>query len=258
MESVTFSTYQILINDQFVKPSDLNNIQQSFTYEKTYLASSIMTNDYLWIDFQYGKTYPRPDEIVDENTLKKQPNPRTSSQFEPNKQLFILIKFDESIIYISDSKKKKFINDLLIDKTQKEISIKALYKTIEEFYEQITKVNKIYFASVERNLFSSTGTIQKSLVDNYGMEEPEEFRVEAKFNVPIGNKIKNSISRLIKDRGEAKLKKVIIQGLDDQGFSHVFNEGNFINKVEVFADKNSEGLYNPLDIKDKLLERINE
>ncbi|MBR1980701.1 hypothetical protein, partial [Candidatus Proelusimicrobium excrementi] len=230
----------------------------SFVYNKTYLANVIKTQDYLWIDFQYGNTYPRPNEIVDENTLKKRPNPRTPSQFEPNKQLFVLIKFDESTLYISDSKKKKFITDLLIEKIQHDISIKAFYKTVEEFYEQVNKISTICFTSVKRNLFSSKGTIQNALMDNYGMEEPEEFSIQAKFNISIGTKIKNVVNKLLNERSTGKLKKIIIQGLDDQGFSHVFNEGNFINKIEIFADKNSEGLYNYLDIKDKLWDKINE
>lgn len=258
MDKVEFSNFQLLINHQFATKELFSEFTPSFSYtdETTYLGASLLTDKYLWLDFNYGKTYPRPNEIVDEKTLQKFPNPRSSSQFEPTKQLFVLILFDNGTILMSNLQKKKFVEKFLSNKLKKKVSIKGIFKDIEEFYQQIKIIDKIVFSSVQRNLFSSSGSVQQSLRDNYAMEEPEEFSIEAIFRTPLGTRIKNTIAKLLKDRSEAKLKKVIIQGLDDQGFSHVFNEGNFINKIEVFSEKNSESLFVPIKVKDALLEKI--
>ena len=259
LDKIESSNYQLLIDNKFPNKQTFESLESSFKYsdDNTYLGSSDLTDTYLWLEFSYGKTFPHPNEIYDEETSKKIPNPRLVSQFEPNKQLFVLILFEQGTIFISNQQKKKFIETFLSSKIKKKVSIKGVFKSLEEFYEQIKTIDKIIFSSVKRNLFSSTGSIQQFLQNEYAMEEPEEFSIEALFHIPLGVKIKNTIKKLLQDRSEAKLKKVIIQGLDDQGFEHIFNEGNFINKAEISTEKNSEGLFIPYKVRDLLLEKLN-
>lgn len=257
-DKIEFSTYQLLIDNQYPRKDMFSCLPQSISHsgDYIYLGETQLTDSYFWISFDYGKTYPRADEVIDEKTLQRTPNPRGSSQLEPNRQLFCLIAFDTGTLFLSSMQKKGFIEDFFKQYLQKDISVKNIFKTIEEFYQQISSIDTISFSSVKRDLFSGSGLIQQTLQDNYGMEEPEEFFIQAKYGTNLSAKIKNLITRLRKEKQDFKLTKLIIQGRDDQGFAKVFNEGNFINKIEVFPEKNSEGLYTAMKVRDLLLEKI--
>lgn len=259
-DKIEFSTFQLLVDDQIPLRKDFEKIPSSMEYRDDflYLGATVLTDQYLWLDFNYGKSFPRASDIVDENTLKKIPNPRGISQIEPNNQLFALLSFDTGILFLSSRKKKTFLETFLNKQIQKDISIKTIFKNIDDFYQQISSIRSISFTSVKRNLFSTTGTIQTSLQDNYGMEEPEEFSIEAKYHTSLNQRIKNTIGLLIKEKANNHLKKLIIQGRDDQGFSKIFNEGSFINTVEIYPSKNTNGLFTAIQVKDLLLEKIYE
>lgn len=263
MDKLEFSALQILVNDQIPTKDSFKDIESSFNIQEEndeflYMGASSLTDDYLWLDFDYGKSSPRPEEIIDERTLQKSPNPRSVSQIEPTQQLFALIHLASGRLFVSNLKKKAFIEGFLRQKTGHDISIKTIFKSLDDFYSQIQTIDKICFTSVKRNLFSGSGSIQQTLQDNYGMEEPEEFSVEAKFRKSLGTGIKNAINKLRQEKQNSYLKSVIIQGLDDQGFSHVFNEGEFTQKIEVCSQKNTDGLYVAIDVKDQLWKKINE
>lgn len=259
-DKIEFSTFQLLVDDQFPQKQNFSSLPTSIEYRDDflYLGASVLTDQYLWLDFNYGKSFPRASDIVDEETLKKTPNPRGVSQIEPNNQLFALLSFDTGILFLSSRKKKSFLETFLSTNIQKDISIKSIFKNIDEFYEQISSIHLISFTSVKRNLFSKSGTIQTMLQDNYGMEEPEEFSVEAKYRISINQRIKNAIGFLIQEKTDNHLKKLIIQGRDDQGFSKIFNEGAFINKIEIYPSKNANGLFTAIQVKDLLLDKIYE
>lgn len=263
MDKLEFSTLQILINNQLPTQKSFEEIESSFNYQEEkdeflYLGASDLTEQYLWVDFSFGKSSPRPQEIIDEKTFKKSPNPRSISQIEPTKQLFALIHFTTGRLFLSNIKKKTFIESFLRKRIKQDISIKTIFKSLDDFYKQIKIIDKIYFTSVERNLFSGMGDIQHSLQDNYGIEEPEEFSVEAKFHKSLGCRMKNSINKLQEEKQNGRLKSVIIQGLDDQGFSHVFNEGEFTQKIEISSQKDKDGLYVPIAVKDQLWKKISK
>lgn len=262
MDKLEFSTLQILVNNNIPTKKLFEEIEPSFHFQEEkddflYLGASSLTEEYLWLDFSFGKSYPRPQEIIDEKTFEKSPNPRSNSQIEPTKQLFVLIHFITGRLFISNIKKKGFVESFLRKKIKQDISIKTIFKSVDDFYKQISIVDKIYFTSVKRDLFTKTGYIQQNLQDNYGIEEPEEFSVEAKFNRKLGAGMRNTIDKLRREKQNSYIKSIIIQGLDDQGFSKVFNEGEFTQKIEISPRKNTEGLYVAVDVKDQLWKRIN-
>lgn len=139
------------------------------------------------------------------------------------------------------------------EKINKDISIKDIFKNIDEFYQEISKIDKICFTSRKRDLFSKFGRLETCLADNYGMEEPEEFSIQAKYGRSLTQKIKSSIANL---KQQENVQKLIIKGLDDQGFEKIFNEGNFIQKMPVRAEKGKNGLWSDIIVKSELIEKL--
>lgn len=86
------------------------------------------------------------------------------------------------------------------------------------------------------------------------MEEPIAFSVKAIFNVSIAQSIKNTINKLIDENKQGMLKKLIIQGLDDQGFIKVFNEDSFVQKIPIKSDTNDEGLIDVEIVKKTIID----
>lgn len=260
IEIIDFSTLQLFVSNNLPNRETFTGIESEFKYNNDdfYLINTELTDEYFWIAFKYGKSNPRPKEIINTINLELEPNPRGESQIEPRKQLFVLYDFTKQILYISDIRKKNFVEKILKEKTERDISLKTIFKDIESFYSEIKKIHKINFVSVQRNLFTSQSSLEQTLKDNYGIEEPEEFSLEAKFNIPLSQTIKKTINKLRGEKKDGHLKSLIIQGIDEQGFSTVFNEGTFINKIKLELARNDEGLFDDQCVKNKLMEKLYE
>lgn len=259
-DKLEFSSFQLYIDNNFAKKNDFIDLNDNFEYnidDRYYTINTELTDKYLYIYSFYGMLNPRPMDVYNTTSGLREENPRQENQVEQDKQFFACYDFSSYTLYLSNSKsQKKFLFKLLSEKLQKNIGIKSVFKNLDEFYNEITSISKIKFTSIKKDLFSSNGNLQQTLQDNYGMEEPEEFFVEARFNTPIRKTIKNTINRLRQQKGEGYLKKIIIQGLDDNGFSKVFNEETFVQKFEISAEKDEQQLFISDNIKELIMEKI--
>lgn len=256
-----FSSFYLSFDDRTPEKKDFECIGNQFNDKigKNYfLISTELTERYFWLSSRYDSKMPRPKFVVNVNDFSLAENPRKEDQIEPRKQFFCLYDFQNDVLYLSNSKSKGAFEEIIKKYVKSKITIKNIIKDIDEFYEQISSIQKICFSSTERNLFSSQGTLQQSLMDNYGMEEPELFSIEAIYKTPLSIKMKNTISFLRKQKECGGLKKIIIQGRDDQGFEKVFNEGSFIKKIciEYSEEEENTGMIDEDEIKNALLKRL--
>lgn len=259
-EEITFTVQHLLIDDEFPSRDEFKDIEKSFQYLKNGLANTIyytvyteLTSKYFWLDIRYGSPNPRPDKVLNISNLSDEENPRTNNMVEQKQQLFVLYDFKYGLLYLSSFKQKGFLVELLKEKIGKNVIIKDIYKSIDDFYKIISSIERISFTSLKRDLFSKFGGVNKILSDNYGMEEPEEFYIEAKYHRPINVAMKNVIKGLNEDKG---IDRIIIRGLDDQGFEKIFNSGTFVQKVSFSLDKNENGLWSGVVVKANLLDKL--
>ncbi|MBQ8785342.1 MAG: hypothetical protein IJZ59_04790 [Alphaproteobacteria bacterium] len=259
-EEINLTVQHLLIDDEIPSKNEFKSIEKTFPYIKQhpnnptyYTINTELTKKYFWLYARYGSPNPRPDNVLNIANFENEKNPRTENMVEQKQQLFVLYDLEDNLLYLSNIKQKGFIADLLKEKIEKEVSIKDIYKDIDEFYKIISSVEKISFTSVKRDLFSKFNNLNQVLADNYGMEEPEEFSIEAKYHRPLSQKIKNAINGLRNDEG---IDKVIIRGLDDQGFDKIFNSGTFVQKISFTLDKNENGLWSDIEVKAKILEKL--
>lgn len=256
-----FSSCYLSIGDRKPEKKDFEKIEQNFAEKigKNYfLISTELTNNFFWLSARYDSKMPRSDIVVNVIDFSLEDNPRKEDQVEPRKQFFSLYDFNKDVLYVSSLKNKSTFEEILKQYVAENISIKNIIKDIDEFYTQVSSIQKIYFSSVARDLFSSRGLLQQSLCDNYAMEEPECFSIEAIYKKSLDSKIKNVISCLRKQKSQGKLKKIIIQGKDDQGFEKIFNEGIFVNKINIdySSDGDDAGMIDEELIKNSLLRKL--
>ena len=121
---------------------------------------------------------------------------------------------------------------------------------------RIKQIDKITFSSLKRNLFSKDGFLQDNLKDNYCMEEPEEFTIEAVYKQNLSSKLRNTIAKIREEKQRNNIKKIIIQGLDDQGFTKIFNEGNFIDKIFIDLKPDETGMFNEKDVQSLIINKL--
>ena len=263
---MNFTSQELRFNDKFPQKGDFLffNTESDFCHNTSETSAyhtihTELTDDYFWFYSNYGHRNPRPKQVINITNGLAHENLRTAEEVEPTGQLFALYSFNNNILYISNAQRKGIIVDFLKDKLNIDnLIIKNIYVDRDAFVNKLNSLDKIRFTSRERNLFSGVNSIGGALKDNYGMEEPEKFTVYAEYKIPMSERLKNTISILNEHKKLGNIQNLVIIGRDDQGIEQVFNEEAFTQRVVVSVPENDEGLYDPEQVKNKLLEKLDE
>jgi hypothetical protein len=142
-------------------------------------------------------------------------NPRTKSQAELNKQLFCLYDFKQHTFYISDGRKKGFLEEYLKHKLSKDIVIKRFFKSPEEFIEYVKTIENISFTS-KNNLFSITNDMFSDPKDIFGLGQPENFKMDISYNGrKVTKNFKTKFLNLLSKKDNIEIQSLICIGKDD-------------------------------------------
>jgi len=266
-KGLQFSVNQIIIDgnpsqikDFEVLKDDLEITKIGEKEEILYVKKIIykkISNRFVEIYFQEGEKYPYPDEIFDTRKVKIGENPRPVEDIELSKQLFILIDLKTSRIFLSDQRKKEEVLDWLRRKINKHIIIKPLMGE-KEFLDKIKKIKEISF-SVESNLFSSTSTLSKALVDNiygYGAKTASLkllFERGTNMTTELLEKIKDIVGR------KEIYKNITIIGRTTENFESIFNVQEIIGKINILIlplEKTQK--FDDEEVYEKLVKKIEE
>lgn len=260
---VSFSSFQLLVGSNLPTKDFLESVFESnlinMEYEGAWhrIECEIIEDRFYWFYSNFGKVMPHRNIIIDTSTQQELQNPRTEEQIEPNDQFFAVYDSEASIFYISNLKKKSFITSFLKDFSDQEIFIKNIYKSIDEFLGIIKSLENIKFTG-ERDLFSRDGDLFTPLKNIFGYGEPEVFSIEAKYCTPMKDTLKREILRLAGYQGSGDLKTLVCIGKDEQGFETVFNTNNFINKISIQLQKDSQSLFLPEEVKEQVVKKLKE
>jgi hypothetical protein len=182
-------------------------------------------------------------------------NPRKKYQIELKNQFFGLYDFNNHILFLNNAKKKIFLQKLLEESIQKEVCIKNLYKTIDEFIEQIDQIDRIKLIAY-RDLFSCHSDLFNGTKDFFGFGEPEDFTIEAGYNRRKNFDIVERLKKFQQIKNDGCIRSLVCIGRDDKGFETIFNTDTFSQKIEINVSQNDEKLFDESEVKDKLIEEI--
>lgn len=251
-DRLDFSAYEIIINSEVPTPE---TIVEAFTQSKVTLnfgdsvhrvEGSLHENRFYCLYSNYGKAMPHRDIVVNVASGEETDNPRGVDQVEPNGQLFVIYDSVSSLIYTSSIRRKRFIEEYF-RRFSDSVSVKSVFRSVDEFVERLKYLESIKF-SASRDMFSREGDIFKHTRDIFGYGEPEEFSIDAKYSIPMTDKLKLDIKKFFNMKDKGELGSVVCIGRDDSGFESVFNVDSFIRKVAIDSEKDSQGLYDANEV----------
>lgn len=246
-KDIAFSNYLIIVNE---KPLDQMVFYKNFVLDKEFESSNNETNYTMTVSkvdnfarfyIELGNPFPRPDNVRNTETHQSEENPRQSNQYEP-KQEFGLIDFNNSILWLSNSKRKNFFIDILKEKLETQnVIIKNVYSE-EDFINSIKKVEEIRFSALP-NLFSQTNTLSKELSEEILGYGASFATLIMKFaNQTICEKILSRIRNLLANK--TCYKSLVITGRDIDDFGIIFNNEILSKRIPLKAMVNENEIYN--------------
>ncbi len=267
MTEIAFSAMHLIIDS---KSPDVNNLEIVFndledTYEQDnthYLIKKKRINENsFWLYAKYGKSLPYSETVYNTDTQEEDKNPRNKNQVEPDKQVFALYLSNKRTLFLSSSKKKKFLESYLKSKLEKDVTIKAFFKSADEFLEKMKTIDKVKFVA-KTDLFNIDGDIMKIFPapkDLYGLGMPEKFSLEADFcHAKTTKDFTNIFKKMVGWKNAAQADSLLCIGKDDEGFEAIFNIDSFIQKVVVPEKKDPQGLYDPESVLNTLISKLEE
>ena len=231
-----------------------------------------LTEKYFWLYALKGSSKPRNPSLIDTQNRSNVENTRPPHLVEPTDPFFALIIFNDDCtaenFYIYPDK-NQIIIEILNDKVPSlkgVLHIKRCFLPKEELIKKIKEVNEFHFAENKksRQLFKVSHQIpdiRKHLVDFFGFNLPTDFKISIKTNLPLNEKVRLSILKLIEGREMRVFSSLKIKARDEDNNETVLDNSYISKKLSIEAKINENGIYSENEvekIKLKLLETINE
>ncbi len=257
--NLTFSAFQLIINENKPNLSEFAEVseEQYNTKDNTYKINiEKIDNRFLWIYVIYGGSLPYSEEVVDTKTDKIIDNPRKINHVELNHQLFCLYDSQEYYFYISNSKKKTFLEDYFKEKLSKNFIIKRFFKNPREFIDEINKIDKISFTS-KNNIFTTNSGLFDDVKDIFGLGQPENFKID--INYDSKNKTKKFIEifqNFLTKNNNREIQSLVCIGKDDNEVESIFDINSFTKTRTLMLKKDKVGMFEPNIVKKNFLNQL--
>lgn len=216
-------------------------------------------DNFYWIYARYGKEKPYTETVLNINNDLEEPNPRSTNQIEPDKQIFGLYVVNQATFYLSSVRKKAFFEEYFTSRLKKDVVIKSFYKSVDEFLKQIKSIDKVKLIA-KRNLFNSEGKIMSIFPeprDLFGLGLPNDFSLEANFkNASVTKSFIQALKVMVGWKSNCEAEQLICIGRNDDGFESVFNADSFIQKVPVSISKDEFGMYDVNLVYEGLIQQV--
>lgn len=261
MSNLTFSAFQLIINQQ--KPSlDLFSEvdeEQYTTKDNTYkITIKKVDNRFLWMSIRFGGSLPYSQEVVDTNSDEIIPNPRQLNHIELNQQLFCLYDTNEYYFYISNSKKKSFLEGYFKEKLKKDCTIKRFFKSPQDFLKHIKAINKVSFTS-KHNLFSEQSGLFDDMKDIFGLGQPENFKIDINYNGSvITKKFQEIFNNFLTKNDNREIQSLVCIGKDDNDVESIFDITSFTKTRAFNLKKDAFGMFDVEIVKQNIVTSILE
>ncbi len=213
------------IEDKNIEPLRINNkiiSIDSFRIKK-------FSKRFYGINIESGDLSHYSDTVVDiKDDLKIKENPRKNTQIELDNQFLLLIDTENKNIYLSNSKKKTFIEKQLSQKTNANVLVEEILDR-EAFEGTLKTISEVNFLFSDKDLFNQS-ELNIALDDdkyNYGADS-----VRVIFNYKhksFTGKVKEKTLNLI-GGGYQRLK---IVGRDENNLETIFKPDSILNCIEI-------------------------
>lgn len=202
-----------------------------------------------------GSAEPRDDFVIDINSKEKRENPRKETEIELLKQLFVYFDFKTNLLYLSDIRYRKHFEQIIHEITGNDYILKGIYKEKDAFLDIIKTVEEIKFVT-QNDLFSADSKKKTALEDLTGVTDDIDLTLDIKTNSHRFRPIQ-LLKELMEEEDRYALSGLLIRGKDEKGFECIYNQENFIRKINISAEKIS-GKFDVDDVKKNIQREIKE
>lgn len=204
---------------------------------------------FLWLYCEYDNPNLYNETVLNKDTGEKEKNPKKSNQIELRNQLFVCYDLKKNILFFNDVNRKGFIKHYLNHTLQKDIEIKNIYISIEDFEKNIRCIKNMRFVQ-HRNLVNLSATsLFTEQQTRLGLDAPKKISTQIDCdNMPVqqAKKFFNSLSGA-QQKGE--FEDIVVVGLDDQDIEQIFNFKTLVQSITVDIDKDENKMLNPDEVK---------
>lgn len=265
--SLTFSNFQLTIGGHYPSPEDLRpafaETEDKYSErDRHYLITKENRNDeYFWLYARHGKSRPHSSTVYNIKSQQEEGNPRSTEQVEPVKQLFVLYCIHSRTLYLSNIKKKAWVENYLNEKLNQNVILKHFYKDIDDIRRQMRTIHQVRFVQ-ERTLWdprvSFMGVFDKSH-DVLGLGVPDRCTITADFNnAPMEERFTDLLKKVAqkKKEEEGEESSLVCTGRDDRNMEVTFDLENYTQKISIEASEDEEGFYDATAVEDALIREV--
>ncbi|WP_146171787.1 hypothetical protein [Flavobacterium magnum] len=223
------------------------------TDTKVQTFNIVYDDRYLKLSFGDGMLGPRNPKVFNLETHEEEENPRQKHQIEP-RQTFAIIDFNTSFLWISNSKKRSALIELLKHYFPTTlITAKDIYDETQ-FVETLRRLDTIKVSAVP-NLLSQTGILSDKLCEEINGYEANVATLSLSYNNRYTSDYLIEKVKSIFGQKNA-LKSIVISGRDNNNLGMLFNTEGFSRKIEVEAIVDDDEMFDPEDVFLKLRTKI--
>lgn len=261
MDTITFTTYQLLVNEQVPTTELLKRLTTKETIKTTkaeshYEIKHKLTDQYYWLYASYGSALPLADKLLDTEKMHNINNPRTVHQAELRNQFFALYHLEQNLLYLSNSQKVSFLCEFIRDILSLGVIIKKMYKSPEEFLSILRLVDNVCLVS-SHSLFTDKSGLFDEAGNILGLGNPDRIGIECKFkHVEKTLSFVKKFLEFFNKKENIEYDQLICVGRDDNNMEIVFNTDSFANKIEIKASKNVNGLFIDHGVEEALAKQL--
>lgn len=256
-----FKNFELYVDNRVFDSSDMKQIVSAdvdyFQHNKEiYLIDKkIIDERFLWIYCQFDNEKLYGETVLDKEAETTFENTRDKNHIELRKQLFVLYDNKTSTLYTNDFNKKSFIKaylkSVLVDK---EIVIKNIYASLDEFKNAVKKIKKIRFArrydmiaNMEPDsIFDPRGSI-------FGLDLPDKYVLQVEYeNKPI-EMVTEALNGLKRRRDHGYFEEIVLIGENDSGVEESFNFSTLMKNIEVNPYKNENERFDEKEVEKLIL-----
>lgn len=212
-----------------------------------------------WIYAAYDNQNTYVPEVWNKETEQKEPNPKGKTQIELRQQLFGLYSIKTRTFYLSNLNKKALLEQYMRHTLQKDVYIKNVYTSIEEFQNSLKTLKEISFISKNILCRESTG-IFDSVCNAYGLNYADKFYLKVDYQnldmAVVQDNDKGFLKNIFSRGNKGEIEDILVVGYDDAGLESRFCIESVIKNISIIVDKNENGMYDEDAVRRAILLEI--
>lgn len=207
--------------------------------------------NYVWMSGRYGAPLPYSEEVINVETNEIVHNPRSANLAELRNQWFALYHYDLMTLYMTRYA-KSYLPHFLQKELKKDVLIKNIYKSREEFINSLESIKDVRFV-MEEDLLTRKDELFADVNDKLGLGNPKQLKIEMDFGYARKcDRFVNWYSHATKNYENGLLKGLVVAGKckeKDRLIESVFNIDTVGQVIRCMCEKDGNGM-----IQESLLE----